>query len=124
MPNHLVSFTLHGSARWVPLPWGVGLCLQGCSKLNQADFQNGHLATCMHLRVVRLAGPLAVRRPPLLTTAMTTAFVNLADLAKAVVAPDGTVSTAHFLELCRQVLPVIGALIVVFAAQMHSDWLC
>ena len=43
------------------------------------------------------------------TVAMTSAFVNLADLAKAALAPNGTVSTSQFLELCRQVLPILGA---------------
>ncbi len=40
---------------------------------------------------------------------MTSVFVSLADLAKLVLAPDGSVSTSRFLELCRQVLPIIGS---------------
>lgn len=40
---------------------------------------------------------------------MGSAFVHLAELAHGVLAPDSTVSTSAFLELCRQVLPVIGA---------------
>ena len=39
---------------------------------------------------------------------MTSVFVSLADLAKLALAPDGSVSTSRFLELCRQVLPIIG----------------
>ncbi|KAK9839707.1 hypothetical protein WJX81_007247 [Elliptochloris bilobata] len=41
---------------------------------------------------------------------MTSVFLSLADLANAVVAPNGTVSTSQFLDSCRQVLPVIDKL--------------
>ena len=40
---------------------------------------------------------------------MGSVFVNLAELARRVRAPDGVISTSAFLELCRQVLPVLGA---------------
>jgi len=40
---------------------------------------------------------------------MGSVFVHLAELARGVRAPDGTISTSAFLELCQQVLPVLGA---------------